>query len=162
MRTFHLRTFATATIVALSTFGSDQAKPDQARTDEAAIRRTLAETERKINQDDFSFVDAFAEDAVIIAPGAPNIVGFPAIRALYTDVLKQASMEVHFTIEEVVIAGDLAFERGSYTFRLVDRASGKDLQKARNKHIHVLKRQPSGAWKTWRMMVNAAEPASAK
>jgi uncharacterized protein (TIGR02246 family) len=135
--------------------------PDRARADDAAVRRTLADVERRINQGDLGFVDVFAKDAVIIAPSAPDIVGYDAIRKLYEDVMKQASMKVHFATEEVTVAGDLAYEHGTYTFQVVDKTSGKTLQDVRNKHIHILKRQLDGTWKTWRMMVSGAEPAPA-
>jgi uncharacterized protein (TIGR02246 family) len=135
--------------------------PGQTKTDEAAIRRVLADTEQRINQGDLAFVNVFAKDAVIIAPSIPDIVGFDAIRTLYGDMLKQTSMTVHFSTEEVAVAGDLAYEHGTYTLKVVDKASGKVLQNVKNKHVHILRRQPDGSWKTWRMMVSSAEPAPA-
>jgi uncharacterized protein (TIGR02246 family) len=132
------------------------------RSDEATIRRTLANLEQRINQGDPGFVDIFAKDAVIIAPGAPDIVGFDAIKTMYTGIMKQASMAVHFSTDEIAVAGDLAYERGTYTLRIVDKASGKVVQDVKNKHLHILKRQPDGTWKTWRMMVSSAESTPAQ
>jgi ketosteroid isomerase-like protein len=140
------------------TRGPDRSKAD----DEADIRRTLADVERRINQDDLSFVDAFTNDARIIAPAAADIVGLDAIRAMYTQALKGAAMEVHFSTEEVEVAGDLAYERGVYSLRVSDRASKRVLQDVKNKHIHVFKRQGDGAWKTWRLMTSSAEPPATK
>ena len=138
------------------------ATTDQAKADESAIRHTLAETEQRINRDDPGFVDVFAKDAVIIAPGAPDVIGFDAIRSLYAGIMQQDSMTVHFSTEEVAVAGDLGYEHGTYTLRISDKKSGKVLQDVKNKHVHILKRQPDGAWKTWRMMVNSAEPDAPK
>jgi uncharacterized protein (TIGR02246 family) len=132
--------------------------PDKEKADEAAVRRTLADLEQRINRSDPSFVDVFTKDAVIIAPAAPDVVGFDAIQTMYTDLMKQDSMTVHFSMDEVVIANDLAYERGTYTLKIADKASGKVLQDVKNKHLHILKRQPDGTWKTWRMMVSSAEP----
>jgi uncharacterized protein (TIGR02246 family) len=146
-----------AKIPAAATGGSDQAKAD-----EAAIHRTLADTEQRINAGDIGFVDVFAKDAVIIAPSAPDIVGYDAIRTMYTDIMKQASMAVHFSTEEIALAGDLAFERGTYTIRISDKTSGKTLQDVKNKHAHIFRRQPDGTWKTWRMMVTSADSAAQK
>jgi ketosteroid isomerase-like protein len=143
-----------ATLSACAT--NQVARIDGAKTDEIAVRRTLADTEQRINRGDLRFVDVFAKDAVVIAPSAPDIIGFDAIRNAYVEALKAASMEVHFSTEEVAIAGDLAYERGTYTLRISDRASGRVLQDVKNKHIHILKRQPDGGWKTWRMMTNSA------
>lgn len=133
---------------------------EQTRKDQAAVRQLLSSLEKQINAGDIGFVDVFAKDAAIIAPSAPDIRGYDAIRAMYEDVMKQASMTVHFTTEEIAVAGDLAYEHGTYTLRIVDKKSGKVLQDVKNKHVHILKRQPDGSWKTWRMMVSSAEPAS--
>ena len=130
-----------------------------AAADEAAVRRTIADVEQKINQGDIGFVNVFANDAVIIAPSSPDIVGLDAIRAMYAGIMKQASMTVHFSTEEVAVAGDMAFEHGTYTLRIADKTTGRVLQDAKNKHVHIFKRQPDGTWKTWRMMVNSAEHA---
>lgn len=132
-----------------------------AAADEAAIRRTIADLEQRINQGDTGFVNVFANDAIIIAPSSPDIVGFDAIRKMYTDLMKQASMTVHFSTEEVVVTGDMAFEHGTYTLRIADKATGRVLQDAKNKHVHIFKRQPDGTWKTWRMMVNSADAVPA-
>jgi uncharacterized protein (TIGR02246 family) len=134
---------------------------DQSRGDEAAIRQTLAGVEQRINRGDAGFVGVFAKDAVIIAPSAPDVVGYDAIRKLYEDLMKQAQLTVHFTTAEIAVAGDLAYEHGTYTLLIVDKSSGKVLQDVRNKHIHILKRQSDGTWKTWRMMVSSAEPVPA-
>ena len=135
---------------------------DRSKADESAIRRTLADAEQRINQGDLEFLKVFANDAVIIAPSVPDVIGFDAIRTAYSEGLKQASMEVHFSTEEVTVAGDLAYEHGTYTIRMADRKTGRVLLDAKNKHIHIMKRQADGAWKTWRMMVNSAEPISAR
>jgi uncharacterized protein (TIGR02246 family) len=137
-----------------------RAGPERAKAEEAVIRRTFADLEERINKGDPGFVDIFAKDAVIIAPAAPDVVGFDAIRTMYTSMMKQVSMAVHFSTDEVAVAGDLAYERGTYTLKITDKASGRVLQDVRNKHLHILKRQPDGTWKTWRMMVSSAEPAT--
>jgi uncharacterized protein (TIGR02246 family) len=146
-----------AVTMAIALGGCASRLPDQAKADEAAVRRTIAGIEQQINQGDIGFVNVFANDAVIIAPSAPDIVGLDAIRKMYTDLMKQASMTVHFSTEEVAVTGDMAFEHGTYTLRIADKATGRVLQDAKNKHVHIFKRQPDGTWKTWRMMVNSAQ-----
>ncbi len=149
-----------AAVVAIGLWGC-ASKPTTA-ADEAAIRGTIAGIEQQINQGDAGFVNVFANDAVIIAPSSPDIVGLDAIRKMYSDLMKQDSMTVHFSTEEVAVTGDMAFEHGTYTLRIADKATGRVLQDAKNKHVHIFKRQPDGTWKTWRMMVNSAEPAPAQ
>jgi uncharacterized protein (TIGR02246 family) len=154
-------------MVLAATLGACTARPaagiaraEQSRADEAAIRKLLANLEKQINAGDLGFMDVFARDAVIIAPSAPDITGYDAIRTLYEGIMKQASMTVRFSTEEVAVAGDLAYEHGTYTLRISDKNTGKVLQDVKNKHVHILKRQPDGSWKTWRMMINSAEPES--
>ena len=77
---------------------------------------------------------------------------------MYSGLMEKTAMNVHFSTEEVAVAGDLAYEHGTYTLKLTDKASGQTLQDVKNKHVHIMKRQPDGSWKTWRMMVNSAEP----
>ncbi len=126
--------------------------------DVSAIRQTLHTVEERINRGDIGFASVFTDDAVIIGQGAPDIVGITAIRQVYADLLKQANVTLAFTTAEIVVAGDLAYERGTYALKIADKASGRVLSDVVNRHVHVLKRQPDGTWKTWRMMVNSAEP----
>jgi uncharacterized protein (TIGR02246 family) len=151
-----------AVLLALGLCGCASRLPDHTKADEAAVRRTIAGVEQQINQGDLGFVNVFANDAIIIAPSAPDIVGLDAIRKMYTDMMKQASMTVHFSTEEVAVTGDMAYEHGTYTLRIADKATGRVVQDAKNKHVHIFKRQPDGTWKTWRMMVNSAEPVAAQ
>lgn len=142
--------------------GTAITEADRTQKDEAAIRQLLASLEKQINAGDIGFVDVFAKDAAIIVPSAPDITGYDAIRATYAGILKQDSMTVHFSTEEIAVAGDLAYEHGTYTLRIVDKKTGKVLQDVKNKHVHILKRQSEGGWKTWRMMVSSAEPMPAE
>lgn len=135
---------------------------EQSAADEKAIRQLLANVENQINAGDAGFVSVFAKDAAIIAPSTPDITGYDAIRSMYEGLLKQTSMTVHFSTEEIAVSGDLAFEHGTYTLRIVDKKTGKVLQDVKNKHVHILKRQADGSWKTWRMMVNSAETPGQK
>ena len=134
----------------------------QIEAEKAAIRRTLATTQERINRGDLGFVDVFTNDAVIMVPSGPDVTGLEAIRTTYSNLLKEASMTVHFSTEEIAIAGDLAVERGTYTIKISNRSTGRTLQDAKNKHMHILKKQQDGAWKTWRMMVNSAEAVAEK
>ena len=139
-----------------------QASPGVSATDVAAIRSLLNRIQQTFNSGDLNaFMPVFADDAVLLAPGAPDAVGRDAIRAVYEAALDQANMQVAFKTQEIKVSGDLAFERGTYTIHVTDKTSGRPLAEATNRHIHIFRRQPDGAWKTWRMMVNVAAPAPA-
>lgn len=129
--------------------------------DDVAIRALLDEVERTFESGDLDAAMAvFADDAVIVAQGTPDIVGVRDIRAMYADMLRQFDIEADLTTEEIEIFGDTAYERGSYSLKLALKEGGQVVTDVVNRHIHILKRQPDGSWKTWRMMVNSAEPAA--
>ena len=59
--------------------------------------------------------------------------------------------------EEIEVAGDWAFSRGTYTFTGTKKAGGKPIQII-GKFIHILKRQPDGSWKLTRDCWNHDKP----
>ena len=129
-------------------------------SDVASVRAFLADAEKKFNTNDPDiFMPIFTDDAVIMSQGSPDIKGHDAIRAGYVDALKQVGMELTFASGEVQVLGDLAYEQGTYTVKMLDKASHQVVQEIKNRHIHILRRHPDGTWKTWRMMTNSAEPA---
>jgi uncharacterized protein (TIGR02246 family) len=131
------------------------------RADVAAIHALLDHVEQTFRSGDLdAAMTVFADDAVIIGQGSPDIVGPEAIRAMYAGMFEQVDFDVDLTTAEVQVVGDLAYERGTYTMKLTDKASGQVVADVENRHIHILKRQPDGGWKTWRMMVNSAAPGA--
>ena len=149
--------FIAAALVGCSSPSTAAKETNTTTADEAAVRQTIADIARRVNADDISFVDVFADDAIIIGSGGPDVVGAKAIRELYTNLMKQASLRVDFTTAEVVVADGLAMERGHYSLVITDRTTGKVLQNVKNNHMHIMKKQTDGTWKTWRMMTSSAE-----
>jgi uncharacterized protein (TIGR02246 family) len=160
VRTFRLA--ALLPLLALIGCAGEPKMHEGSATDVAAVRSLLEHIQQTFNSGDLNaFMPVFAEDAVLLAPGAPDAVGRDAIRAVYEGALAQAKMTVEFRTQEIKVSGDLAFERGTYTIHVTDKSSGHPVAEITNRHIHVFRRQPDGTWKTWRMMVNAAAPAPA-
>ena len=108
-----------------------------------------------------AFMEVFTEDAVQFNPGMPDVVGRQAIRQLYADALAQNDIKVQFNTREVLVDGDLAYEGGTYSIHLTPRSDPKSVGvDVNNRHMHVLKRQADGSWKTWRMMTNSEMPVA--
>jgi uncharacterized protein (TIGR02246 family) len=124
---------------------------------EAAVRARLDAIESSFNGGDFeAFIGMFTEDAVIVGQGYPDTVGRDAIRALYESALEQVDLKVDFHTAELVVSGDYAIERGTYTREVHDKTSGALLQDTEDRHIHILRKDPDGVWRTWRLMTNKA------
>jgi uncharacterized protein (TIGR02246 family) len=144
------------------------ASQDSRQADEAAIRSTLERIQSTFNAGNLDeFMPVFADDAVILSQGTPNVVGALAIRSGYEAALSQMDIKTSFDTEEIEVFGDLAYERGTYILKLAEKGTGKILGEVKSRHIHIFRRQSDGRWKTWRMMTNSTEgaapiPASAR
>jgi uncharacterized protein (TIGR02246 family) len=140
-------------------------KPDVAaasgsskQADEAAIRALLGNIQSTFNAGNLDeFMPVFADDAVISSQGSPDVVGAPAIRAMYEAALNQMGIQVSFDTQELEVFGDVAYERGTFVLKLSEKGTGKALAEVQNRHIHMFRRQADGQWKTWRMFANSAE-----
>src|SRR5215218_6628771 len=90
--------------------------------DEAAIRAVNPAWAKAYNAADAKGVSAlYAQDAVLLPPGAPAANGNAAIQAYFAkDVAESAKAGVTFNLApktDVGISGDLAWESGAYTVK---------------------------------------------
>lgn len=128
--------------------------------DVASVHAFIEDVARRFNTGDLeAFIGVFTPDAQIISQGFPDIVGRPAIHDVYAAAMAQYGMSVAFNTTEVAVAGDMAYERGTYRVDYKDKESGDVLMSVAARHIHILKRDPEGRWRTWRMMTNTEAPA---
>ncbi|MGV3591903.1 MAG: YybH family protein [Gammaproteobacteria bacterium] len=145
----------TLAIGSLASYGQDDA------TDRGKIEAMLKRLETVFAAGDIDgAMQAFAPDAIIFGENNADIVGFDAIRAAYTGMLTAFDVELSFDTREVAIFDDTAYEQGLFTIRLTDKATGELASDTTSRHIHILKRQGDGTWKTWRMMTNTPAPAN--
>lgn len=128
-----------------------------ATADDTSVRAFLAHVQQSFNSGDFeNFMQVFTEDAMQLSAGLPDTVGRPAIRKVYEQALADNDIKVEFHTLEIKVAGDLAYERGTYTLHINRRSDGAHVADVTNRHMHILRRQQDGSWKTWRMMTNSA------
>jgi ketosteroid isomerase-like protein len=118
----------------------------------------------KLHQDDITAtmardVDALTalldDDAVLLQPGTPPIVG----KAAFHDFLKQTLSKAPSVqvvkyvpdIRDIQVAGNVAYEWGY--FDAVEKSSEQQAPaKLRAKLLRVMRRQPDGCWKFTRVM----------
>ena len=112
-----------------------------------AIRRLYpafvsAKLARDVEQE-LSFV---TDDAVYAPPDLPDVVGKAALRAWWTSREAADSLEA-FELDpgEIVVAGDLAYSRGTSTSRFRNRRTGQVSNQV-VRHLDILRRQPDGHW----------------
>jgi uncharacterized protein (TIGR02246 family) len=136
--------------------GVVQAAPPAAGADEAAIRAQTTAWAKAYNAGDVKGVAAqYADDALVLPPGAPGVSGKAAIVAFFTkDIAGSKAAGVVFNINpktDVGVSGDMGWESGTYTATIKGAVveSGKFLSVSRKK---------DGKWQYLRDTWNADAP----
>jgi uncharacterized protein (TIGR02246 family) len=158
-------TRASCTIVAvlmLSSGGVTSAQTPAASADTAADRQRIQAAANRIwsavsKNDAASALAEYAEDAIVLAPGAAMLEGKPAIAKLIGDTFQAFSFrDVAGRTVDIQVSGNLAVETGTYAWTLVPRSGSPISDKG--KYIHVWARGADGAWKVNRYIINSDMP----
>jgi len=99
-----------------------------------------------------------ADDIVMMHPNRPAIIGLAANRADLTAAFEKFQVDQSVLSDEIVVAGDWAFDRSRATTTLTPVAGGAPVT-VRSKAITILRRQPDGSWKIARVIGNLDHPA---
>ena len=136
--------------------GQQEQSTNQA--DVEAINNVRAAHIAALNDGDVdAWVAAFTEDGAQMPPNAPANLGRESIRAWSQAFLAPFRVEFTLAVDEVQVAGDWAFERGTYTITLTPKTGGEPLQDI-GKYITIYERQSSGAWGMSRDIWNSNNP----
>lgn len=98
-----------------------------------------------------------ADDAIFMMDEAPAVFGKATIEALGRPWFAHYEVDEAVTDEEVIVAGDWAFLRGTGTGTMRPKAGGEAIP-VRSKAIIILKRHKDGFWKFWRLIANSDLP----
>ena len=107
-----------------------------------------------------ALADLFTDDAVLLEPGAPPVIGKPAILAgNKKDSLEHPNAKVVSykpEIKDLQVVDGWAFEWDTFegSYKESEKAEAKSF---RAKALRILKKQPDGSWKFARVMWNLAE-----
>ena len=126
MRTLLLHTIRALTlsiVLALSSCAS-QGGDDQAAT--SAVNDIWKEYSASLNAGDLDrWLALWTEDGIQMPPNEPPVIGKERIRARNGGVLDQFSFDMGITNEEVRVAGDWGFARGTYKAMLTPKRGGE-------------------------------------
>jgi uncharacterized protein (TIGR02246 family) len=122
---------------------------------EQQLRTLLATYETSLNASDAARIEQlYAEDGVFIPAGFPTASGRPAVRGAYDAVFSNIRIAIHFTVDELMVKGDVAYARthsaGTSTV-VATGASGPE----KNRELFIFSRGANG-WKIARYMFNKA------
>lgn len=139
--------------------GSAQGQSQAAEADAHEIAQRLAAYDRANNAGDLeALMTIFAEDAVMMAPDQPPIVGKAAIREVIRGWLSGRCTSRHEPIATESF-GEIVIHRGNGTGSCAGSGSSGPAT-YNNKYLHVYRRQPDGALRYWRGAFSSNAPPS--
>lgn len=146
---------AVAAGVAAGPAGSAAGALPAAPQDDEAIQALVSRIESCYDAGDVDcLMGLYGDDAMALQPGQPAIVGPEAMRAAAEEAFAGATYDLSLTTEEVVVPGDWAFARGSYTILITPTGEG-DAVEDRGKWLLILERQDDGSWAISRSIRNS-------
>src|SRR6476659_8211585 len=109
-----------------------------------------------------AFTDVFTDDAVILPPAVPAIVGREACLAFVRTVLEQnaaelQSNEIVYESAEPCVDGALGFDRGNFSQSMSLRGGMPDVHVV-GQYLRVYSRGSDGTWRLARVIWNRLEP----
>ncbi len=127
--------------------------------DRAAIESVLSTYEAALNHADVeSALSLYADDGVFMPQHSLPSVGKEAVRAAYENVFKAISLEIAFTVDEVVqLAPTWAFARTRSQGFVSVHANGERAPEA-NQELFVFHRSPAGDWRIARYIFSTTNP----
>jgi ketosteroid isomerase-like protein len=106
----------------------------------------------------------WSEDFTVLPPAGPIIRGrrnnVEIVHKGMSQIQAFEPLEYVEEFEEIKVAGEYAFEWGSYRGRSRQRAGG-DTVSYGGKLMRILQRQPNGSWKMYRTITSSDPPVSA-
>ena len=85
-----------------------------------------------------------------------DLLEVQAIQASYEAMFKENAVKFVPTPFETQVAGDWAYDRGNATVTVTPK-SGKQMEES-VKYLVIVKRQPDGSWKIYRLISNSNNP----
>jgi ketosteroid isomerase-like protein len=105
-----------------------------------------------------SYVGLIADDAVLMPPNAPPVIGKNAIRSWNQLMSQRFRFQAYKPVDdEVVVAGRWAFRRATADWTLTPVGGGDPIQDS-GKFIIIYERQPNRSWRVARDIWNSNTP----
>ncbi len=109
------------------------------------------------NGDTEKLVGFYTEDAVLMIPNAPSVVGRNMIRQQFSEALGKYNEKMEIRSEETQLAGDWAYDRGTLLTTVTPKSGGEPM-KMEGKYVVILKKDTDGSWKLSRVIFNENAP----
>ena len=136
-----------------------QEKKPSVEEDIAAINELYNQYAIHANTGDFdNFLTLWEENAILMEPDIPSIIGKEKIRSFFEPSFEQFNLNVVLNDNaEIQISGDIAFSRGTYTLSVTPKEGGPTTH-FDGKWLDIDRRQADGSWKIYIDMINYNAP----
>ena len=94
-----------------------------------------------------ALTDQYADGAFQLPPNGSIRVGKEAIQSAFRTDFDQSIHEAADVAEDVRVAGDIAFARGTYTTKMTPKVPGAAVVDDKGKWLTAYRRQADGSWK---------------
>lgn len=108
------------------------------------------------NGDALGIAIHFTDDAVLMPPGQPSLIGPQAVENYYQAIFDEYHTELTSEYREVEVSGNLAYGRGYAKVKLTPKNGGESSY-AESEYINILKKQADGTWKTTHDIWNSSD-----
>jgi len=143
---------------ALTLSGCASHRGDDQAAAAVAIDSLLKEYAASLNSGDLDrWVALWTDDGIQMPPGEPAVVGKQHIRTRNGAGLDRFKFDMGITNEELRVAGDWAYIRGTYKATLQPKQGGEPVL-IDGKYMSILAKQPDGSWKLHRDAFNSNVP----
>ncbi len=142
-------------ILLFSTFGCEKGN---STSKEAIDQARKAVDAAWLSEDADIIISHLADDVIFMPPNVGKVTGKDENRNFLQGFFDHFTMTELKTMErEVVVSGDLAFERGLYEWVIVPEGEGEGISDEVN-FLGIWQRQPDGAWKEVYAIWNSTKP----
>ena len=149
-----------AAFLALLSTGCNQAAPDTRAADTQALKDLEAGWNQEWAAKDGEKVIAhYADDAVLMTPGADPVSGKDAIKTGLTEMLKDPALSLKFQTLKVEVSksGDVGYTQGSYTLSATDSKSKKPVTD-HGSYVTTYRKGADGGWKAVADIASSGAP----
>ena len=129
--------------------------------DVAAVNEICKQYSSSLNAGDIDrWVALWTDDGIQMPPNEPPAIGKEQIRMRNSAIAEKFTFDMEVNNEEVGVAGDWAFSRGTFSATLTPKAGGEPSY-VDGKYMTILQRQLDGTWKIHRDAFNSNVPPGA-
>ena len=162
MRSMMAAVLSTTLVALLSSCTQTPVTADTRDADIQAVKDIETQWNKDYEAKDYDKIVAhYADDAILVAPGAPASQGKETIGKEIKDMMADPALTLKFHASRVDAAksGDLVYTAGAYTMTMTDPATKKPASD-KGSYVTIYKKQTDGSWKATADIASSESPMS--